>query len=50
MPLVLILGHIAAQNAPPMLCDDKGAQERADGKRRCREEIHCRDRFTVMIQ
>jgi hypothetical protein len=37
------------KNTPPLMRDHKEAVEHAKRKRRHGEEIHCRNRFTVVV-
>jgi hypothetical protein len=43
-------GHIEMQDTPPVMSDDKKAVEYAEGQRWQCEEIHCSNRFTMVIQ
>jgi len=43
-------GHIEMQDTPPVMSDDEKAVEYAEGQRWHCEEIHCSNRFTMIIQ
>ena len=43
-------GHIAVQNAPPVMCNDEEAIEYVKSERWHGEEVHRRDRLTVVAQ
>src|SRR5579859_5822226 len=42
--------HVEVKNAPPVMCNDKEAVKNAEGQRRHCEEIHCRNRLTMVAQ
>ena len=45
-----VLGHVVMQDSSPVMRDDEETVEDAEGERRHGEEIHCRNRFTMIIQ
>ena len=45
-----VFGHIAVQDAPPVMRNDEEAVEHAKGQRRHGEEVHCGNGFTMIIQ
>ena len=45
-----VFGHIAVQDAPPIMGNDEETVENAESERRNGEEIHCSDGFTMIAQ
>ena len=43
-------GHIAVQDAPPVMRNDEEAVQNAEGERGHREEVHCGNRFAMVVQ
>ena len=45
-----VLCHITVQDTAPVMLDDEEAVEDSEGKRRYSKEIHCGNRFTMIIE
>jgi hypothetical protein len=45
-----MLGYIAVKDALPVVRNDEEAVENVNSERRYREEIHCREGFTMIVQ
>ena len=45
-----VLGHVAMQDAPPVMCNDEEAIEDSEGERRHGEEVHRRNRLAMVVQ
>jgi len=45
-----VFGHIAVQDAPPVMRNDEEAVENAEAQRRHGEEVHCGNRFAMVAQ